>query len=150
MYCYFSDISMYLVTTPLNTLHFRLPFSSVQTRGSLSSDSCWCFFFSLFYAKFTVSDYAEKTQRWNKQMFCFVALCILYVLNLLLNGSENIKPFSVLCLHFTYSCSVISPSFLWKCHSARAAQRSEHTPFLTHCYCIVFMWNGSEYVYRTW
>lgn len=54
MYCYFSDISMYLVTTPLNTLHFRWPFSSVQTRGSLSSDSCWWVFFSLslFYAKF--------------------------------------------------------------------------------------------------
>lgn len=86
------------------------------------------FFFSLpSYAKFTVSDYAEKTQRRNKQTFCLVALCILYVLNLLLNGSENIKPFSVLCLHFTYSCSVISPSssFLWKCHSVRAAQRSE-------------------------
>lgn len=68
MYCYFSDISMYLVTTPLNTLHFRLPFSSVQTRGSLSSNSCW-YFFCLFYAKFTISDYAEKTQRRNEQMF---------------------------------------------------------------------------------
>lgn len=39
-----------------------------------------------------IPDYAEKTQGWNKQMFCFVALCILYVLNLLFNGSDNIKP----------------------------------------------------------
>lgn len=33
-------------------------------------------------------------------MFCFVALCILYVLNLLLNGSDNIKPFSLLSYLF--------------------------------------------------
>lgn len=51
MYCYFSDISMYLVTTPLNTLHFRLPFSSVQTRGGhfplIAADGV--FFFSLSF-----------------------------------------------------------------------------------------------------
>lgn len=35
-------------------------------------------------------------------MFCFVALCILYVLNLLLNGSDNIKPFSVLSYVYIY------------------------------------------------
>lgn len=44
----------------------------------------------------------RKTQGWNKQMFCFVALCILYVLNLLLNGSDNIKPFSVLSYVYIY------------------------------------------------
>lgn len=80
----------------LNTLHFRLPFTSKSRQEAhfplIAADVG-------FFALFTVSDYAEKTRRWNKQMFCFVALCILYVLNLLLNGSENIKPFSVLCLH---------------------------------------------------
>lgn len=44
----------------------------------------------------------RKTQGWNKQMFCFVALCILYVLNLLLNGSDNIKPFSLLSYVYIY------------------------------------------------
>lgn len=89
---------MYLVTTPLNTLYFRLPFTQIWTKSTYSSDSCKYLlgFFLIIYG----TDNAEKTQGWNKQMFCFIALCILYVLNLLLNGSDNIKPFSLLSYLF--------------------------------------------------
>lgn len=51
-------------------------------------------------------------------MFCFVALCILYVLNLLLDGSDNIKPFFCveLCLHLLIHALWFLVLFLWKCH----------------------------------
>lgn len=91
---------MYLVTTPLNTLYFRLPFTQIRTKSTLfpliAANIFWVFWGGVIYG----TDYAEKTQGWNKQMFCFVALCILYVLNLLLNGSDNIKPFSLLSYLF--------------------------------------------------
>lgn len=91
---------MYLVTTPLNMLYFRLPFTQIWTESTLfpliAANIFWVFWGGIIYG----TDYAEKTQGWNKQMFCFVALCILYVLNLLLNGSDNIKPFSLLSYLF--------------------------------------------------
>lgn len=83
---------MYLVTTPLNTLHFRLPFTLIQTKSTLSSDSCR-HDFALFTVQIMQRKHKDGTNKY------FVALCILYVLNLLLNGFDNIKPFSVLCLH---------------------------------------------------
>lgn len=92
------DISLIFqcILLPLLLTHyFRLPFTQIWTKSTYSSDSCKYRLF-VFFIIIYGTDYAEKTQRWNKQMFCFIALCILYVLNLLLNGSDNIKPFSPL------------------------------------------------------
>ncbi len=46
-------------------------------------------------------------------MFCFAALCILYVLNLLLNGSDNIKPSSVLSYVYIYLFMLCDFSFFF-------------------------------------
>lgn len=73
-------------------------------------------------------------------MFCFVALCILYVLNLLLMGSDNIKPFSLLSYVYIYLfmlCDFLL--FLMKVPFNMSGSVLRKIPFLTHCYCIVFM-----------
>ncbi len=64
---------MYLVTTPLNTLHFRLPLTSIQTKSTLSSDSCK-YVFALFTVPIMQSEHEYETNR------CFVLLhCAFYM-----------------------------------------------------------------------
>lgn len=114
------DISLIFrcILLPLLLTHYILDCLLLQSREkahfTLIAANIICFFFSFFLCLFLCffpffffciiysSEYAEKTQEWNKQMFCFVALCILYVLNLLLNGSDIIKPFSLLSYVYIY------------------------------------------------
>lgn len=89
------------------------------------------------------SDYAEKNTRTeqNKRV-CFAALCIFLCTASVIRRYEAILC-AGLCLHLLIHALWFRVLFLWKCHLTWAARCSEHTPFLTHCYCIVFMWNGS-------
>ena len=90
------------------------------------------------------SDYAEKTQGWNKHvLFC----CIVHFI-----CAESVTQwiwkykaiFSVeLCLHLLLHALWFPVIFYESAIQHELLKHSENIPFLTHCYCIVFMWNGS-------
>lgn len=93
----------------------------IQTRSSLSSDSCRYGFFCIIYGFRLCRE--NTTMEQTNVLFC----CIVHFI-----CAESVTQWiwkykAILCVMstFTYSCSVISRSFLWKCHSARAAQRSD-------------------------
>lgn len=100
---------MYLVATPLNTLHFRLPFTSIQRKSTLSSDSCkyhlvfffffFSFFFFLYYLQFRLCRENTRMEQTNVLFCCIVHfICAESVTQWI----DNIKPFSLLSYVYIY------------------------------------------------
>lgn len=81
-------------------------------------------------------------------MFCFVALCILYVLNLLLNGSDNIKPFSLLSYLFML-CDFVLFFMKVPFDMSCSVLRKYTIPHSLLLYSVHVKWI-LIYVYRTW